>query len=29
MQHFGNAAHANAADADEMHQADIGWHLHA
>src|SRR6185369_10669131 len=27
-QHLGNAAHANAADADEVHQADCLRHLH-
>jgi hypothetical protein len=29
VQHFGNAAHADAADADEMHKADGLRHLHA
>src|SRR5206468_1461525 len=27
-QHLGNAAHANAADADEMHQTDVARQLH-
>ena len=29
VEHLGNAAHADAADADKMHQADGLWHLHA
>ena len=29
VQHLGDAAHADAADADEMHQADGLRHLHA
>ena len=28
-QHLGDAAHADAADADEMHRADVARHLHA
>jgi hypothetical protein len=28
VQHFGDAAHADAADADEMHKADRLRHLH-
>jgi hypothetical protein len=29
VQHLGDAAHADAADSDEMHKADILRHLHA
>ena len=29
VQHLGDAAHADAADADEMNEADRLWHLHA
>ncbi|MNI44853.1 hypothetical protein D3C73_992490 [compost metagenome] len=29
MQHFGNAAHADATDTDEMYEANGLWHLHA